>query len=96
MLGLLRLDGYRWVHEPEGADLVVVNTCGFIDTARDESIDAIRQMAELKRNGRLGGIIVTGCLAERDREALLEGLSGDRSDRRRLCAGTRSPRQPPD
>ena len=72
MLGLLRLDGYRLVRDPQGADLVVVNTCGFIDAARAESMDTIREMARLKRAGHLGGIIVTGCLAERDRDALLE------------------------
>ena len=71
MLGLLRLDGYRVVDEPAGADLVVINTCGFLDTARQESMEAIRQMARLKKRGRLGGIIVAGCLAERDREGLL-------------------------
>ncbi len=72
MAGLLRLDGYQLVPEPEGADFVVINTCGFIADARQESCDAIRDMLQLKRRGKLRGVIVAGCLAERQREALLE------------------------
>lgn len=72
MLGLLQLDGYQLVPEPEGADFVVVNTCGFIERARDESFAAIHEMLELKRRGDLRGIIVSGCLAEREKEKLLE------------------------
>ncbi|HEX3659270.1 MAG TPA: 30S ribosomal protein S12 methylthiotransferase RimO [Pirellulales bacterium] len=72
MLGLLQLDGYRLVSEPEGADFVVVNTCGFIERARDESFAAIHEMLELKRRGAIKGVIVSGCLAEREKESLLE------------------------
>jgi ribosomal protein S12 methylthiotransferase len=72
MLGLLQLDGYRLVSEPAGADFVVVNTCGFIERARDESFAAIREMLELKRRGQTRGVIVSGCLAEREKERLLE------------------------
>lgn len=72
MLGLLQLDGYRLVHEPDGADLVIVNTCGFIEQARQESYGAIREMLELKSRGRTRGVIVSGCLAEREKEALRE------------------------
>jgi ribosomal protein S12 methylthiotransferase len=72
MLGLLRLEGYELVEEPRGADFAVVNTCGFIDAARQESLATIDEMLELKRRGELGGVIVAGCLAERQREALLE------------------------
>ena len=72
MLGLLQLDGYRLVHEPDGADFVVVNTCGFIERARNESFGVIHEMLELKRRGRIRGVIVSGCLAEREKEALLE------------------------
>ena len=71
MLGLLRLDGYDLVHEPAGADFAVVNTCGFIESARAESYASIEEMAALKRAGKLRGIIVSGCLAEREKEALL-------------------------
>lgn len=72
MLGLLQSDGYRLVSDPEQSDFVVINTCGFIDSARKESFGAIDQMLELKRKGKIRGVIVSGCLAERQREALLE------------------------
>lgn len=72
MLGLLQLDGYRLVQDPKGADFVVVNTCGFIERARQESFGAIEEMLELKRAGQTRGVIVSGCLAERDKEALRE------------------------
>jgi ribosomal protein S12 methylthiotransferase len=76
MLGLLQLDGYRLVREPKGADFVVVNTCGFIERARQESFAAIREMLDLKQAGHTRGVIVSGCLAERDKEALLETCPG--------------------
>ncbi len=72
MLGRLRLGDYRMVDAPNGADFVVINTCGFIDVARQESCGIIEEMIRLKRQGRVGGLIVTGCLAERDKEKLLE------------------------
>jgi ribosomal protein S12 methylthiotransferase len=72
MLGLLQLDGYQLIQEPKGADFVVVNTCGFIERARDESFATIDEMLELKRQGLIRGVIVSGCLAERDKEKLLE------------------------
>jgi ribosomal protein S12 methylthiotransferase len=71
MLGLLQLDGYRLVPEPAGADFVVVNTCGFIERAREESFATIHEMLALKRRGDIRGVIVSGCLAEREKEALL-------------------------
>jgi ribosomal protein S12 methylthiotransferase len=74
MLGLLQLDGYKMVANPEGADFVIVNTCGFIEQARAESYATIREMLELKRQGAVKGVIVSGCLAERQKDALLEEL----------------------
>jgi ribosomal protein S12 methylthiotransferase len=71
MAGLLRREGYRMVREAEGADFVVVNTCGFIGDARSESHAVIQEMVELKRRGRLGGVIVAGCMVERDKDRLL-------------------------
>ncbi len=76
MAGLLQRDGYRMVSEPHGADFVVINTCGFIGDARKESLGVIEEMVQLKRQGRLRGVIVAGCLAQRDRDALLEALPG--------------------
>ena len=72
MLGLLQLDGYQLVREPAGADFVVVNTCGFIEAARAESFGVIEEMQELKRAGQTRGVIVSGCLAERDKQKLSE------------------------
>ena len=74
MLYLMDEAGYTLVPEPDGADLVIVNTCGFIDAAKSEAIDAILEMAELKKAGRLGALIVTGCLAERYKDSILEEL----------------------
>lgn len=71
MLGLLQLDGYQLVSDPDGTDFVVVNTCGFIEQARTESFGAIDEMLELKRQGRTRGVIVSGCLAERQKGDLL-------------------------
>jgi len=72
MLGLMQLDGYQLVADIEDADFAIVNTCGFIDPARAESYGVIEEMLERKRRGTLRGVIVAGCLAERDRQALLE------------------------
>jgi ribosomal protein S12 methylthiotransferase len=71
MLGLLQIDGYELVNEPDGADFVVVNTCGFIERARTESFAAVDEMLDLKRRGRTRGVIVSGCLAERQKDDLL-------------------------
>jgi ribosomal protein S12 methylthiotransferase len=65
MLGTLALDGYVLVSEPDGADFVVVNTCGFIDSSRAESKAVINEMLDLKRQKRTRGVIVAGCLPER-------------------------------
>lgn len=76
MLGMLQLDGYQLVNDPQGADFAIVNTCGFIEQARQESFGAIDEMLELKRQGKLRGVIVSGCLAERQKESLLEERPG--------------------
>lgn len=74
MLYLLSEAGYTLVPEADGADFAVINTCGFIDAAKSEAIDAILETAELKKAGRLGALIVTGCLSERYRDSILEEL----------------------
>ena len=76
MMGLLQLDGYELVREPVDADFVVVNTCGFIEDARTESYGAIDEMLELKNKGEIKGLIVSGCLAERQKEELLVDRPG--------------------
>ena len=72
MLGLLQLDGYQLVNEPAGTDFVIVNTCGFIEEARQESYQTIDEMLALKTRGSTRGVIVAGCLAERQREQMLK------------------------
>ena len=74
MLYLLSEAGYALTPSPDGADAVVINTCGFIDAAKSEGIDTILEMAKLKSEGRLGKIIVTGCLTERYKDAVTEEL----------------------
>jgi len=65
MLGALALGGYALAERLEDADVAVVNTCSFIESAREESIEAILEVAELRRTGRLRGLVVTGCLPQR-------------------------------
>ena len=74
MLYLLSEAGYTLIEDPDGADFAVVNTCGFIDAAKSEAIDTILTLAELKKAGRLGAIIVTGCLSERYQDSSLDEL----------------------
>ena len=74
MLYLLDEAGYRLVPEPEGADFAIVNTCGFIDAAKSEAIENILSLAALKNEGKLGGLIVTGCLSERYQDSILQEL----------------------
>src|ERR671937_1655523 len=68
MLGKLAQGGYALTPDADGADVVVVNTCGFIEPARQESLGVIREMLALKKQGRVGAVVVAGCLAERKKE----------------------------
>lgn len=68
MLGLIREKGYLITNEEAEADIIVVNTCCFINDAKEESVNTILEMAEYKKEGRLKALIVTGCMAERYRE----------------------------
>ncbi|MBI4478341.1 MAG: 30S ribosomal protein S12 methylthiotransferase RimO, partial [Acidobacteria bacterium] len=70
MLGLVRDAGHEITADAREADTLVVNTCAFIDSAKQESINAILEMAELKKTGRCRKLVVTGCLAERYRDTL--------------------------
>jgi ribosomal protein S12 methylthiotransferase len=70
MLGLAQQAGHELTNDASGADVLVVNTCAFIDSAKQESIDAILEMAQHKTNGACRRLIVTGCLAERYRDEL--------------------------
>ena len=66
--------GHQTVADPEQADIIIVNTCGFIDSAKAEAIDTILSMAQLKEDGRLGKILVTGCLTQRYQQEILDEL----------------------
>jgi ribosomal protein S12 methylthiotransferase len=70
MLGIARDAGHEITTDASGADVLVVNTCAFIDSAKQESIDAILEMAAQKRDGQCSRLVVTGCLAERYRDEL--------------------------
>ena len=76
MLGKLAQDGYALQPDADGADVVVINTCGFIEPARQESLGVIREMLALKKAGRIRSVVVAGCLAERQREMLLDEVPG--------------------
>lgn len=70
MLGLLGSEGYSFVDDETQADVIVVNTCCFIGDAKEESVNTILEMAQLKETGRLKALIVTGCLAQRYKEEI--------------------------
>ena len=73
-LGLLSEKGYSLTSDPAQADILLINTCGFIDSAKQESIDTILEMAEYKQTGRCRLLVVTGCLTQRYEKELLKEL----------------------
>ena len=74
MLGMLASRGYQMVEEETQADVIVINTCCFVHDAKEESIQNILEMAEYKKEGRLKALIVTGCLAQRYRQEILDEI----------------------
>src|ERR1700744_429152 len=74
MMGLLDRAGARLTVRPEDADVLVVNTCSFIDTAKQESVDTILEMAKHKTEGRATKLIVAGCLVERYRDEIRKSI----------------------
>ena len=74
MLGMLRQRGFEIVSDPAEADALFVNTCGFIESAKEESIEAIFEMAQYKKTGKAKRLFVTGCLAQRYPEALMSEI----------------------
>ena len=74
MLSVLTQAGHIFTPDPAEADIIIVNTCGFIDPAKEESIQTILEMAGYKQNGRCKKLIVTGCLAQRYGDALLQDM----------------------
>ncbi len=76
MLGMLRDDGLTLVNESDSPDAIVVNTCGFLEASKDESLDVIRDAIERKSRGALSRVVVAGCLVQRHRAKLLEWAPG--------------------
>ncbi|MGI6030409.1 MAG: 30S ribosomal protein S12 methylthiotransferase RimO [Eubacteriales bacterium] len=74
MLGEISAAGYKVVNDPEEADIIIVNTCGFIESAQQESVDTILEMAQYKESGRCRGLIVTGCMAQVFQQQLRQEL----------------------
>jgi ribosomal protein S12 methylthiotransferase len=76
MLGMLRDDGLTLVNESDSPDAIVVNTCGFLEASKDESLDVIKDAIERKSRGALSRVVVAGCLVQRHRAKLLEWAPG--------------------
>jgi ribosomal protein S12 methylthiotransferase len=74
MMGILAREGYELTPRADDAEILVVNTCGFIEPAQKESVDAILEMAEHKKFGSAKKLIVAGCLVERYRDQILEQI----------------------
>src|SRR6201993_4679071 len=74
MMGLLDHAGARLTARPEDAEILVVNTCSFIDTAKQESVDTILEMARFKTLGSAKKLIVAGCLVERYRDEIIKNI----------------------
>lgn len=74
MSGLIEQRGYSLVDNREDATVIIVNTCGFIDAAKEESVNTILELADLKESGRLKALIVSGCLTQRYKQALMEEM----------------------
>lgn len=74
MLGLLGRDGYSFTDDEQEADIILINTCCFINDAKEESINTILEMAERKKEGKCRALIVTGCLAQRYRQEILDEI----------------------
>lgn len=74
MLSILSKNGYEVVNDESKADVIIINTCGFIESAKEESIETILEMAQNKENGACKSIIVTGCMAERYKDELIKEM----------------------
>jgi ribosomal protein S12 methylthiotransferase len=102
MMGRLTSDGHELTPHPSEADVIVVNTCSFIDPAKQESVDTILEMAEYKKTGRAQKLIVAGCLVERYRGDIQKDLpevdaligTNELEKITSLCEGVESPKNP--
>ncbi len=100
MLGTLARAGYRLVRDPARADVIVVNTCGFIESAKEESVQAILELAAMKAEGRCRKLVVAGCLTQRYHQELAREIpevdhfvgTGAYQDIARIVAGAQAER----
>ena len=74
MMALVKAAGHTVTAQPEGADVAVLNTCGFIDSAKSEAIQNILELAALKDQGKLGKLLVAGCLSQRYQDELTKEM----------------------
>ena len=75
MLGLLNSRGYTFTDDETEADVIIINTCCFINDAKEESVQTILEMAEYKKTGKCKALIVTGCMAQRYKQEILDEVS---------------------
>ena len=73
-IGIFKSKNYNIVNDPKEADVIIINTCGFIESAKEEGINTILEMAEYKRNGKCKALIVMGCLVERYKDELQKAI----------------------
>ncbi len=74
MMGLLRADGWTFTDDEQEADAILINTCCFIGDAKEESVNTILEMAELKQNGKMKALLVTGCMAQRYKQEIIDEI----------------------
>ena len=74
MMGLLRADGWTFTDDEQEADAILINTCGVIGDAKEESVNTILEMADLKQNGKLKALLVTGCMAQRYKQEIIDEI----------------------
>ena len=74
MMGIMAADGYSFTQDEGEADVIIINTCCFINDAKEESVNAVREMAEYRKSGRCRALIVTGCLAQRYKNEIMEEI----------------------
>ena len=74
MMGLLRADGWTFTDDEQEADAILINTCCFIGDAKEESVNTLLEMADLKQNGKLKALLVTGCMAQRYKQEIIDEI----------------------
>ena len=74
MMGIMAADGYSFTQDEEEADVIIINTCCFINDAKEESVNALLELAEYKKSGKCSALIVTGCLAQRYKNEIMEEI----------------------